>query len=223
MRVILFGPPGCGKGTQGTLIEKKYGFCRISTGDLLRSEVHQGTPLGKEAELKMSRGELVSDDIVIEMIRNRVFRPEYQRGYVLDGYPRNLAQAQSLENIDPGRDETAIEIHLSDQAVFDRLGVRRVCMSCETIYNLSDKPPKKADVCDGCGEGLVLRDDDKPEVIKSRLKVYHQQTKALIDYYSRKKVYFRVAGEGQIETVFNRICSVLDRQMAKFREVEIRK
>jgi adenylate kinase len=223
MRVILFGPPGCGKGTQGTLIEKKYGFPKISTGDLLRSEVHQGTRLGKEAELKMSRGELVSDDIVIEMIRSRVFRPEYQRSYVLDGYPRNLTQAQSLERIDPDRDEIAIEIHLSDQAVFDRLGARRVCMSCETIYNLSDKPPKKDEVCDDCGEGLILRDDDKPEVIKSRLKVYHEQTKALIDYYSRKKVYFRVDGQGQIETVFDRICSVLDGELAKSREVEIRK
>ena len=223
MRVILFGPPGCGKGTQGTLIEKKYGFPKISTGDLLRSEVHEGTPLGKKAELKMSRGELVSDDIVIEMIRSRVFRPEYRRGYVLDGYPRNLAQAQSLEKIDPEQDETAIEIYLSDQAVFDRLGARRVCVSCETIYNLNDKPPKKDEVCDDCGEGLILRDDDKPEVIQDRLKVYHEQTEALIDYYLRKTVYFRVDGEGQVETVFDRICSVLDGELAKFREVEIRK
>jgi adenylate kinase len=223
MRVILFGPPGCGKGTQGTLIEKKYGFPKISTGDLLRSEVHEGTSLGKEAELKMSRGELVSDDIVIEMIRSRIFKPEYQRGYVLDGYPRNLAQAQSLERIDPDRNETAIEIYLSDQAVFDRLGARRVCVSCETIYNLNDKPPKKDDVCDDCGERLILRDDDKPEVIKDRIKVYHQQTEALIDYYSRKKIYFRVDGQGQIETVFGRICSVLDGELAKSREVEIRK
>jgi len=223
MRVILFGPPGCGKGTQGVLIEKKYGFPKISTGDLLRSEVHEGTTLGKEAELKMSRGELVSDDIVIKMIRSRVLRPEYQKGYVLDGYPRNLAQAQSLEKIDPERDEASIEIYLSDQAVFDRLGARRVCISCETIYNLNDKPPKKDEVCDDCGEGLILRDDDKPEVIKDRLKVYHEQTAALIDYYSKKKVYFRVDGEGQEETVFDRICSVLDGELAKSREVEIRK
>ena len=223
MRVILFGPPGCGKGTQGTLIERKYCFPRISTGDLLRSEVHEGTSLGKEAELKMSRGELVSDDIVIKMIRSRIFKPEYQRGYVLDGYPRNLAQAQSLERIDPDRDETAIEIYLSDQAVFDRLGARRVCVSCETIYNLNDKLPKKDEVCDDCGERLILRDDDKPEVIKDRLKVYHDQTEALIDYYSRKKVYFRVDGQGQVKTVFDRICSVLDGELDKSREVEIRK
>lgn len=223
MRVILFGPPGCGKGTQGTLIEKKYGFPKIATGDLLRSEAQEGTLLGKEAELKMRRGELVSDDIVIEMIRSRVFRPEYQRGYVLDGYPRNLAQAQSLEKIDPDRDEVAIEIYLSDQAVFDRLGARRVCVNCETIYNLNDKPPKKEEVCDDCGEELIQRDDDKPEVIKDRLRVYHQQTEALIGYYSRKKAYFRVAGEGRVETVFDRICSVLDGELAKSREVEIRK
>ncbi len=223
MRIILLGPPGSGKGTQGTLIEKKYGFPKISTGDMLRSEVREGTQLGKEAEARMNRGELVDDNIVVGMIKKRIFKPEYQRGYIMDGFPRNIVQAQRLEEIDPDRREMAIEIHLSDQAVLDRLSARRTCPDCETIYNLKNKPPKKELTCDVCERSLVLRDDDKPEVIKDRIRVYHEQTEILIDYYSKKKVYFRIDGGGTVEAVFNNISSLLDRELAKSQEAEITK
>ena len=223
MRIILLGPPGSGKGTQGNLIEKKYGLPKISTGDLLRSEVREGTQLGKEAETRMNRGELVDDDIVVGMIKNRIYKPEYKRGYIMDGFPRNIVQAQRLEEIDPERREMAIEIFLSDQAVLDRLSARRTCPGCETIYNLNDKPPKKELICDACEKRLVLRDDDKPEVIKDRMRVYHEQTEILIDYYSRKKVYFKIEGDRTIEAVFDNISSLLDRELARSQEVEITK
>ncbi len=223
MRIILLGPPGSGKGTQGNLIEKKYGLPKISTGDLLRSEVREGTQLGKEAETRMNRGELVDDDIVVGMIKNRICKPEYQRGYIMDGFPRNIVQAQRLEEIDPERREIAIEIFLSDQAVLDRLSSRRTCPGCEMIYNLKNKPPKKELICDACEKRLVLRDDDKPEVIKDRMRVYHEQTEILIDYYSRKKVYFKIEGDGTIETVFDKISSLLDRELARSQELEITK
>lgn len=223
MRIILLGPPGSGKGTQGNLIEKKYGLPKISTGDLLRSEVRERTQLGKEAETRMNRGELVDDDIVVGMIKNRICKPEYQRGYIMDGFPRNIVQAQRLEEIDPERREMAIEIFLSDQAVLDRLSARRTCPGCETIYNLKNKPPKKELICDACEKRLVLRDDDKPEVIKDRMRVYHEQTEILIDYYSRKKIYFKIEGDGTIETVFDKISSLLDRELARSQELEITK
>ena len=223
MRIILLGPPGSGKGTQGSLIEKKYGFPKISTGDLLRNEVQEGTLLGKEAEARMRKGELVNDDIVVGMIKNRIVKPEYKRGYIMDGFPRNIVQARRLEEIDPDRREMAIEIFLSDQDVFDRLAERRVCPGCERIYNLNDKPPKKKDICDECGDKLILRDDDRPEVIKDRMKVYHEQTEALIDYYTKKNVYFKIKGEGTIESVVERISALLDRELARSQEVEITK
>lgn len=219
----MLGPPGSGKGTQGNLIEKKYGLPKISTGDLLRSEVREGTQLGKEAEARMNRGELVDDDIVVGMIKSRICKPEYQRGYIMDGFPRNIVQAQRLEEIDPDRKEMAIEIHLSDLAVLDRLSARRTCSGCEMIYNLKNKPPKKEGICDACEKRLVLRDDDKPEAIKDRMKVYHEQTEVLIDYYSRKKVYFKIEGYGTIETIFDNISSLLDRELARSQEVEITK
>lgn len=223
MRIILLGPQGSGKGTQGNLIEKKYGLPKISTGDLLRTEVRERTQLGKEAEARMNRGELVDDDIVVGMIKNRISKTEYQRGYIMDGFPRNIVQAQRLEEIDPDRKEMAIEIHLSDKAVLDRLNARRTCPGCGRIYNLKIKPPKRELICDTCEKRLFLRDDDKPEVIKDRLKVYHEQTKILIDYYSEKKVYFKIEGDETIETVFKNISSLLDRELARSQEVGIPK
>jgi adenylate kinase len=220
MRVILLGPPGGGKGTQGELIEKKYGFPKISTGDLLRREVQEKTPLGEMAKAKMNQGELVSDDIVIEMIKQKIFQPEYKRGYVLDGFPRNIGQAQKLEEIEEKRPEIVIDIHLSEQALIQRLSARRICSGCGAIYNLLALNPKKGGTCDVCGSELIQREDDAPEVIKERLKVYHEQTEALIDYYSRKKVYFRVDGEGKIESISKNIYSILDREIARSREME---
>lgn len=220
MRVILLGPPGGGKGTQGELIEKKYGFPKISTGDLLRREVQEKTTLGEMAKAKMNQGELVNDDIVIEMIKHKIFQPDCKRGYILDGFPRNVGQARRLEEIEEKRQEIVINIHLSEQTLIQRLSARRICSSCGAIYNLLARSPRKEGTCDICGSELIQREDDVPEVIKERLKVYHEQTEALIDYYSRKKVYFRIDGEGKIETISKNIYSILDREIAKSRVME---
>ena len=220
MRVILLGPPGGGKGTQGELIEKKYGFPKISTGDLLRREVQEKTTLGKMAKAKMNQGELVNDDIVIEMIKHKIFQPDCKRGYILDGFPRNVGQARRLEEIEEKRQEIVIDIHLSEQTLIQRLSARRICSSCGAIYNLLARNPRKEGTCGICGSELIQREDDVPEVIKERLKVYHERTEALIDYYSRKKVYFRIDGEGKIETISKNIYSILDREIAKSRVME---
>lgn len=220
MRVVLLGPPGGGKGTQGELIEKKYGFPKISTGDLLRREVQEKTTLGEMAKAKMNQGELVNDDIVIEMIKHKIFQLDCKRGYILDGFPRNVGQARRLEEIEEKRPEIVIDIHLSEQALIRRLSARRICSSCGAIYNLLARNPRKERTCDICGSELIQREDDVPEVIKERLKVYHEQTEALIDYYSRKKVYFRIDGEGKIETISDNIYSILDREIAKSRVME---
>lgn len=220
MRVILLGPPGGGKGTQGELIEKKYRFPKISTGDLLRREVQEKTTLGEMAKAEMNQGELVKDGIVIEMIKHKIFQPDCKRGYILDGFPRNVGQARRLEEIEEKRQEIVIDIHLSEQTLIKRLSARRICSSCGAIYNLLARNPRKKGTCDICGSELIQREDDVPEVIKERLKVYHEQTEALIDYYSRKKVYFRIDGEGKIETISKNIYSILDREIAKSRVME---
>ena len=223
MRVILIGPPGSGKGTQGELIEKKYGFPKISTGDCLRREVQEKTALGEMAKAEMNQGELVNDDIVIEMIKQKIFQPNCKRGYILDGFPRNVGQARRLEEIEEKRTEIVIEIRLNEQALIQRLSARRICSSCGAIYNLLARNPRKEGTCGICGSELIQREDDVPEVITERLKVYEERIEALIDYYSRKKVYFRIDGEGKIETISKNIYSNLDREIAKSRVMEAAK
>ena len=223
MRVILIGPPGSGKGTQGELIEKKYGFPKISTGDCLRREVQEKTALGEMAKAEMNQGELVNDDIVIEMIKQKIFQPNCKRGYILDGFPRNVGQARRLEEIEENRPEIVIDIHLSEKALIQRLSARRICSSCGAIYNLLARNPRKEGTCGICGSELIQREDDVPEVITERLKVYEERIEALIDYYSRKKVYFRIDGEGKIETISKNIYSNLDREIAKSRVMEAAK
>ena len=179
MKIILLGPPGSGKGTQGDRIERSYGFPRISTGDLLRAALAAETPLGIKAKAAMERGDLVSDSVVINMINERIFSPDCQRGYLLDGFPRTIAQAESLLEMDSTRPEIAINICVDDDVLIERLSVRRVC-SCGAVFNLKAKPPKEEGICDICGKRLFQRKDDDVAVIKERLKVYHGQTVALM-------------------------------------------
>jgi len=215
MRIILLGPPGSGKGTQAELIQKKYGFPKISTGDLLRRAVREGTILGEEAGVQMNRGELVSDDIVAAIVKEKVSSPECRRGYVLDGFPRNLAQARILEKIEGDRLETALEIVIGEEMLLDRLTTRRSCIRCEAIFNQKAKPPKKEGICDACGGQLIQREDDSPEVVKERLRVYQEQTEPLRAYYQARKIYHGVDGSTDVETVFASVSSIIDRELAK--------
>jgi len=220
MRVILLGPPGSGKGTQGDLLGKKYSYPKLSTGDILRLEVQEGTPLGKEAKATMDRGELVSDDIVVEMVKKRILRPDCRKGYILDGFPRNVSQAQRLEEMEGNRAEIVMDISLTEKALISRLSARRVCFRCGAVYNLLARHPKKDGSCDICQSKLIQRQDDRPGVIKERLKVYHRQTEPLIGYYKEKKIYHRIDGEGKIEAIFDEISSILDRDIILQGEVD---
>jgi adenylate kinase len=215
MKIILLGAPGSGKGTQGELVTKTYGFPRISTGDLLREAVTLMTPLGQAAKAIMERGDLVADDLVVKMVEERITKPDCAEGYILDGFPRTLYQARKLENINQNRREVVIEIYLPDQVVVDRLSARRICSNCGTIYNLLGNKPKSENVCDVCSGQLIQRDDDKPEVIQDRLRVYHKQTEPLVEYYKAKTNYFQVNGEGTIEDIFVRVREVLDKTIDK--------
>jgi len=214
MRIILMGAPGSGKGTQGDFITRKFGFPKISSGDLLRQAVKDNTPLGREAEAVMKHGDLVSDHVVIEMIKERIEKEDCQQGYILDGFPRTLSQVLALEKMGPEEAEIVIDIHLDDKVVIDRISARRVCSGCNHIFNLLLKSPEHKEICEECGGTLVQRSDDKPEVIKDRLKVYHKQRDALVEFYKQKNVYACVEGDADREAIFESICSILDRSIA---------
>jgi adenylate kinase len=211
MKIILLGAPGSGKGTQGDLLTKTYGFPRISTGDLLRDAVALGTPLGQEAKAIMKRGNLVADDLVVKMVEQRITKSDCAEGYILDGFPRTISQAHMMENINQNHSEVVIEISLPDQVVVNRLSARRICSNCGSIYNLLGHKPETENICNVCSGKLIQRDDDKPEVIQDRLKVYHEQTEPLVDYYKAKTNYYRINGEGSIEEIFARVREVLDK------------
>lgn len=211
MRIILLGAPGSGKSTQGDLITGKFGFPKISSGDLLRRAVKDNTPLGKDVEAVMKRGDLVSDHVVIEMIKERIEKDDCQQGYILDGFPRTLSQALVLEKMSPEKAEIVIGIHLDDSVVIDRISARRICSGCNHIFNLLSKSPEHRQICEDCGGTLIQRPDDKPEVIKDRLKVYHEQQDALVEFYKEKNVYTCVEGDADRDDIFVNICSLLDR------------
>lgn len=212
MRIILYGPPGSGKGTQGDLVGGKYGFPKISTGDLLRRAVKDRTELGRKAEAIMNEGELVSDEIVGGIIRERIALPDCRGGYILDGFPRTLPQARMLEELDTDRNEIVVEICLSDEIVVKRLNARRSCVGCGMIYNTQVKNPEVTGVCDACGDRLVLRDDDREDAIRRRLHIYHQQREQLVDYYKRKDVYHGINGDAPIERIFDELSDLIDRE-----------
>jgi adenylate kinase len=209
MRIILLGPPGGGKGTQGALIETAWGFPRVSTGDLLRRAVRERTPLGLRAETRMNAGGLVEDDLVLGLVRERIARADCAAGYVLDGFPRTVPQAEGLEAMDADRSEIALDIAIDEKAMIQRLGRRLVCPECNAVFNPAVREPNRPGVCDACGAGLVRRPDDAPDVVSERLKVYRDGIEPLLTHYRDRNTLVRIDGSGSVDDVFSRIQAVL--------------
>ncbi|MDH7493842.1 MAG: adenylate kinase [Candidatus Saccharicenans sp.] len=214
MRIILLGPAGSGKGTQGELIESHYGFPRISTGDLLRLEVQKGTELGRMVEEIMKAGQLVADELVLEVVKSRLQAPDCRSGYVLDGYPRTINQALLLEQLDRSRPETVLEVQISEDSVLKRLAGRRVCPQCGAVYNINNIEPGTEVQCQACGQNLIVRPDDRPEVIRERFRIYRETIGPLLEHYSRKQVLFPIDGERTVEEVFAAIKLILDNRIS---------
>jgi len=212
VRLILLGPPGAGKGTQAKFVSQKFGIPQISTGDILRENVKNNTELGKKAKEYMEKGELVPDDIMIKLVKNRVQEADCKNGYILDGFPRTIAQAEGLEKaLENEKIDGVIFVDVSDPIIVERLSLRRVCKNCGAIYHLKYTPPQKEGICDKCGGELYQRDDDKVETIKNRLKVYREQTEPLIEYYRKKGILFEINGENSVDNVNGAINEILNR------------
>lgn len=214
MRLVLLGAPGAGKGTQAKMLVEKYGIPQISTGDLLRAAVAAGTSLGKEAKAYMDRGELVPDSVVLEMVKERISQDDCKNGFILDGFPRNVTQAEALDKM-LAEMNIPLDLVLNIDVPFDdlmkRLTGRRTCKSCGQMYNIYYSPSKVEGKCDKCGGELFQRDDDKEETIRKRLEVYKAQTEPLIDYYSKKSILKSVTGTGGIDEIFSSICAILEK------------
>jgi len=212
MKIIMLGAPGAGKGTQAKMIADKYGVPHISTGDIFRANIKEGTELGKKAKTYMDQGLLVPDELVVDLVVDRVKNPDCEKGYVLDGFPRTIPQAECLDKALAEMNDSmdyAINIDVPDENIITRMGGRRACVGCGATYHVVNIPPKKEGICDRCGGELILRDDDKPETVKKRLDVYHEQTQPLIDYYTKKGIIKDVDGTQQMDDVFNAIVKIL--------------
>ena len=212
MKIIMLGAPGAGKGTQAKKIAEKYQIPHISTGDIFRANIKGGTELGMKAKTFMDQGMLVPDEITIGMLMDRIGQEDCINGYVLDGFPRTIPQAESLTKALAERGEKvdyAINVDVPDEHIINRLSGRRACLGCGATYHITFNPPVKEGICDTCGQELVLRDDDKPETVKKRLDVYHQQTQPLIDYYKNAEVLAEVDGTQPMDAVFQGIVEIL--------------
>jgi adenylate kinase len=212
MKIIMLGAPGAGKGTQAKKIAEKYSIPHISTGDIFRANIKGGTELGMKAKSYMDQGQLVPDEVTINMLLDRISADDCKNGYVLDGFPRTIPQAESLTKALDARGEKidyAIDVDVSDQAIVTRMSGRRACVNCGATYHIVYNAPKKEGVCDACGDNLVLRDDDKPETVQKRLTVYHDQTQPLIDYYKNAGVLKSVDGTKDLNDVFADITAFL--------------
>ena len=212
MKIIMLGAPGAGKGTQAKKIAEKYQIPHISTGDIFRANIKGGTELGMKAKTFMDQGMLVPDEITIGMLMDRIGQEDCINGYVLDGFPRTIPQAESLTKALAERGEKvdyAINVDVPAENIINRMSGRRACLGCGATYHITFNPPVKEGICDTCGQELVLRDDDKPETVKKRLDVYHQQTQPLIDYYKNAEVLAEVDGTQPMDAVFQGIVEIL--------------
>lgn len=212
MKIIMLGAPGAGKGTQAKRIADKWQIPHISTGDIFRANIKQGTELGMKAKAFIDKGMLVPDELTIELIVDRLHQPDCVNGYVLDGYPRTIPQAESLTSVLAKLNEKvdyAINIDVPDENIVNRMSGRRACLACGATYHISYAPPKTEGICDRCQSELVLRDDDKPETVLKRLEVYHAQTQPLIEYYEAQGILKTVDGTMDMEEVFKAIVDIL--------------
>ena len=212
MKIIMLGAPGAGKGTQAKKIAEKYHIPHISTGDIFRANIKNGTELGKKAKTYMDQGLLVPDELTVDLVIDRVGQDDCKDGYILDGFPRTIPQAECLDAALEQRGEKvdfAINVEVPDENIVNRMSGRRACVGCGATYHIKYNPTKVDGVCDACGEKLVLRDDDKPETVQKRLGVYHDQTQPLIDYYTKSGVLKEVDGTVDMEDVFQAIVEIL--------------
>ena len=212
MKIIMLGAPGAGKGTQAKQIAAKYGIPHISTGDIFRANIKNGTELGKKAKEYMDQGLLVPDELTCDLVMDRIHEADCVKGFVLDGFPRTIPQAEALTAAlekNGEKMEYAIDVNVPDENIVNRMSGRRACLDCGATYHIVAIPPKTEGICDNCGAKLVLRDDDKPETVQKRLDVYHEQTQPLIDYYNKAGILKIVDGTLPMEEVFNEIVKIL--------------
>lgn len=212
MKIIMLGAPGAGKGTQAKMIAEKYAIPHISTGDIFRANIKNGTELGKEAKKYMDQGKLVPDELTVKILLDRVAQPDCANGYVLDGFPRTIPQAEVLDKAlrELGdKIDYAINVDVPDENIVNRMGGRRACVGCGATYHIKYNAPKVENTCDTCGSDLIIRDDDKPETVQNRLSVYHEQTQPLIDFYEKQGVLKTVDGTVDMNDVFAAIVDIL--------------
>ena len=212
MKIIMLGAPGAGKGTQAKMIAEKYSIPHISTGDIFRANIKGGTELGMEAKKYMDQGQLVPDELTVKILLDRVAKDDCKNGYVLDGFPRTIPQAEVLDKALAELGDAvdyAIDVDVPDENIINRMGGRRACVTCGATYHMVHVPPKQEGICDKCGSELILRDDDKPETVKKRLDVYHAQAQPLIEYYTKKGILKSVDGTLDMMDVFAKITDIL--------------
>ena len=212
MKIIMLGAPGAGKGTQAKQIADKYSIPHISTGDIFRANIKNGTELGKKAKQYMDQGALVPDELTCDLVMDRIQQDDCKNGFLLDGFPRTIPQAEALDaalgKINEKMDY-AIDVDVPDENIVNRMSGRRACLNCGATYHLISIPPKVEGICDRCGSEIVLREDDKPETVQKRLKVYHEQTQPLIDYYKNQGILKSVDGTQPMDEVFKAIVTIL--------------
>ena len=212
MKIIMLGAPGAGKGTQAKKIAEVCNVPHISTGDIFRANIKNGTELGAKAKEYMDKGLLVPDELVCDLVVDRIQQSDCEKGYILDGFPRTIPQAEALTNALNAigqKMDYAINIEVPDENIIQRKSGRRACVGCGATYHVVYNPTKVEGICDACGEALILRDDDKPETVKNRLDVYHEQTQPLIDYYKNEGILVEVDGTKNMDDVFTDICKVI--------------
>jgi adenylate kinase len=213
MKIVMLGAPGAGKGTQAKMIASKYQIPHISTGDIFRANIKNGTELGKKAKQYMDQGLLVPDELTVDLVIDRLSQEDCAKGYILDGFPRTIPQAQALDVALAKRGEKmdyAIDVDVPDENIVNRMSGRRACTGCGATYHIINNPSAKGDLCEVCGEKLVQRDDDKPETVAKRLGVYHDQTQPLIEYYTGQSILKTVDGTQDMNDVFAAITNILE-------------